>query len=135
MTFQKVTRAISCYACTLPCMCNPHFLFQIFCFYHNSGIVHQRHKISTRFSLMIRFSKPKQYDRNPLLRMSRPKKRKTTGNQPEIKLPMALIGITCPDKGCMKCFKTERGLASHFDKSPGCAQAITKVLQSLPTQT
>ena len=66
--------------------------------------------------------------------MSRPKKRKTTGNQPAIKLPMALITITCPDKGCMKCFKTERGLASYFDKSPGCAQAITKVLQCLSTQ-
>ena len=34
----------------------------------------------------------------------------------------------------MKCFQTERGLASHFDKSPGCAQAIMKVLQCLPTQ-
>ena len=34
----------------------------------------------------------------------------------------------------MKCFKTERGLAPHFDKSPGCAQAITKVVQCLPTQ-
>ena len=34
----------------------------------------------------------------------------------------------------MKCFKTKRGLASHFDKSPGCAQAMTKVLQCLPTQ-
>ena len=69
-----------------------------------------------------------------MLRMPRSKKRKTAACQPEIKLPIALVTITCPDKGCMKCFKTERGLASHFDKSPGCAQAITKVLQCLPTQ-
>ena len=33
----------------------------------------------------------------------------------------------------MKYFKTERGLASHFDKSSDCAQAFTKVLQCLPT--
>ena len=66
--------------------------------------------------------------------MSHPKKQKTIACQPEIKLPMALIMITCPDKGCMKCFKTERGRALHFDKSPGCAQAITKVLQCLQTQ-
>ena len=66
--------------------------------------------------------------------MPRSKKQKIAAFQPKIKLPIALVTITCPDKTCMKCFKTERGLASHFDKSPGCAQAITKVLQCLPTQ-
>ena len=59
---------------------------------------------------------------------------KVAAFQPKIKLPIALVTITCPDKSCMKCFKTEQGLVSHFDKSPGCAQAITKVLQCLLTQ-
>ena len=66
--------------------------------------------------------------------MPRSKKRKVAAFQPDIKLPIALVTITCPNKTCMKCFKTKQGLASHFNKSPGCAQAITKVLQCLPTQ-
>ena len=66
--------------------------------------------------------------------MPRSKKQKIAAFQREIKLPIAVVTITCPDKTCMKCFKTEQGLASHFDKSPGSAQAITKVLQCLPTQ-
>ena len=44
----------------------------------------------------------------------------------------AVIIYTCPDKICGACFKTERGLAAHFGRSPTCATAGLKLLELNP---
>ena len=44
----------------------------------------------------------------------------------------AVIIYTCPDKTCGACFKTERGLAAHFGRSPTCANAGLKLLELNP---
>ena len=48
---------------------------------------------------------------------------------------LVLLTFTCPDKSCVKCFKTERGLSGHLTKSPGCAKALTKYAYCLPLGT
>ena len=56
--------------------------------------------------------------------MAPSRKRKTPPNP-----PFSVVVFTCPDKTCLQCFKMERGLASHFDKSPTCAQGHVKLIQ------
>ena len=48
---------------------------------------------------------------------------------------IVMLTFTCPDKTCVKCFKTERGLSGHLAKSPGCAKALTKFAYCLPVGT
>ena len=55
--------------------------------------------------------------------MAPSKKRKAPPNP-----PFSVVVFTCPDKTCLQCFKTERGLASHFDKSPTCARGHVKLI-------
>ena len=55
--------------------------------------------------------------------MAPSKKRKAPPNP-----PYSVVVFTCPDKTCLQCFKTERGLASHFDKSPTCARGHVKLI-------
>ena len=42
------------------------------------------------------------------------------------------ITVICPEKTCLRRFKTERALTAHLDKSPACAQALTKMFYCQP---
>ncbi len=56
------------------------------------------------------------------------KKRKFASLPKGSKQICTVVVVTCPDKACQQCFRTERGLASHFDKSPACAlSALSQV--------
>ena len=46
---------------------------------------------------------------------------------------ISAIPIACPGIACGRFFKEDRGLTAHLDKSPSCAQALTKILYCQPT--
>ena len=45
------------------------------------------------------------------------------------KTKLAAVTFKCPDKKCNKCFKTEKGLAAHFGRSPSCANVFVKQIK------
>ena len=61
-----------------------------------------------------------------------PSKNQKFLHEPAGRSKFAVIVYTCPDKTCGSCFKTERGLAPHFGRSPTCANAGLKLLEFHP---
>ena len=53
---------------------------------------------------------------------------KATGQSRKTKL--AIVIFKCPNKRCKKCFKTEKGLAAHFGRSPSCANVFAKQIKN-----
>ena len=45
------------------------------------------------------------------------------------KTKLAAVTFKCPDKKCNKYFKTEKGLAAHFGRSPLCANVFAKQIK------